>query len=275
MFKLKYPIKFQLIENKLNRPMIKASARTFGVAHDTGNINSTARQNVAYFNRKFQVIKGRNYEMGLDQHGLFVPFRVASAHSFTDDKEIIICIPLDEKAWHVLYNVPTDNTMFGGNSNDIAIGHELNYFDDAARTRKAYDKYVWLWAYTAHLYGWKDIRKSITFHSVLDPGRKSDPMNAFKIIGKTYEDFLQDIAQEYEDCLNERIEDDMSKYFKDISAEHYVGRYADSLYEKQILSGKKAANGDIILDGNANITRNEAVVLIGKSVDFMLKEIKK
>ena len=36
----------------------------------------------------------------------------ASAHFFVDDKECIINVPIDEKAWHVLYDTPTDNYYF-------------------------------------------------------------------------------------------------------------------------------------------------------------------
>lgn len=46
----------------------------------------------------------------------------ASAHFFVDDKECIICVPLDEKAWHVLYDTPTDNYYFGDDANDAAFG---------------------------------------------------------------------------------------------------------------------------------------------------------
>lgn len=52
---------------------------------------------------------------------------VASAHIFVDDKECIVCIPVTEKAWHVLYNTPTDNQWYN-DANDVAFGVEGSYF---------------------------------------------------------------------------------------------------------------------------------------------------
>ena len=43
------------------------------------------------------------------------------AHFFVDDKECIINVPIDEKAWHVLYDTPTDNYYFGDDANDLCI----------------------------------------------------------------------------------------------------------------------------------------------------------
>ena len=53
---------------------------------------------------------------------------VASAHIFVDDKECIVCIPVTEKAWHVLYNTPTDNQWYNVDANDVAFGVEGSYF---------------------------------------------------------------------------------------------------------------------------------------------------
>lgn len=95
----------------------------FAVAHDTGNPNTTAQQNVNYYKNTFNE-----------------PWAsVASAHVFVDDKECVICIPITEKAWHVLYNTPIDNQLFGGDANDIAFGVEICYFSDIARSRKSLD----------------------------------------------------------------------------------------------------------------------------------------
>ena len=71
----------------------------------------------------------------------------ASAHFFVDDKECIICVPLDEKAWHVLYDTPTDNYYFGDDANDAAFGGELCYFeDDRERSLKALDNFARVFA---------------------------------------------------------------------------------------------------------------------------------
>ena len=78
----------------------------FLVSHDTGNDGSTAQENVNYY------INSDNAES-------------ASAHFFVDDKKIICCIPEGEKAWHVRYNVPIDNDLYGRDANDWSIGIEL------------------------------------------------------------------------------------------------------------------------------------------------------
>ncbi|EGQ0301246.1 peptidoglycan DD-metalloendopeptidase family protein [Staphylococcus pseudintermedius] len=95
----------------------------FAVFHDTGNLNSTAQQNVNYYRN--------TYNISWDA--------TASAHIFVDDKECIICIPVTEKAWHVLYDTPVDNNWYGDDANDIAFGLEACYFSDRNRTMKSLD----------------------------------------------------------------------------------------------------------------------------------------
>lgn len=150
----------------------------FIVAHDTGNPNSTAQGNVDYY-------KTSAKEMS------------ASAHVFIDDKGVIKCIPLDERAWHVLYDVKTDNAMFGHDANDYAIGVELCYFPkDSVRTLKGYNCYV---KYLANLCKMFNLIPAIHIvgHFQLDPKRKTDPMNAFKIIKKTWGNFIDDVTKEF------------------------------------------------------------------------------
>lgn len=147
----------------------------FVVAHDTGNDKSTALQNVSYF------INSAN-EME------------ASAHTFIDDKEIIECIPQTEKAWHVRRNVTKDNEMFGVDSNDYSIGVELCFFsNDLERSRKAYNNYVQYIKALCVKYK-LDPTKHVVGHYTLDPGRRTDPLNAFKHIGKTWADFIVDLT---------------------------------------------------------------------------------
>ena len=148
----------------------------FLVAHDTGNDNSTALQNVNYFINSANEVS-------------------ASAHTFIDDKDIIECVPLDEKAWHVRYNVPTDNAMFGVDANDYAIGVALCYFSkDKERSLKAYNNYVEYIAQKTLEYNLNPKTK-IVGHYTLDPGRKTDPINAFKTFNKTWEDFIKDLSE--------------------------------------------------------------------------------
>ena len=95
----------------------------FAVFHDTGNINSTAQNNVDYY------INTYNIDISL----------TASAHLFVDDQEAILCIPTDEKAWHVRYETTQDVKWYGYHANDAAIGLEACYFTSRARSLKSLD----------------------------------------------------------------------------------------------------------------------------------------
>lgn len=146
----------------------------FIVAHDTGNPNSTAMGNVNYFINSANDIE-------------------ASAHTFIDDVNVIECVPLTEKAWHVVRNTPIDNQMFGVDANDYALGIELCYFPgDPIRTQKAYDNYVDYIKGLCLTYG-LDACKYVVGHYQMDPTRKTDPINAFKVIKKPWDQFILDL----------------------------------------------------------------------------------
>jgi hypothetical protein len=156
----------------------------FLVAHDTGNPGSTASGNVRY------------YERSRDEMS-------ASAHLFVDDHEIIECIPAlegpPEKAWHVLYSVPTDDQLFGHNANDAAIAVEYCY-GGRIDPDEAYRKYVWVLAYACHRFG-LDPARSVVGHFFLDPRRKTDPVTGLAYSRRTYEQLLRDVVGEYHACL--------------------------------------------------------------------------
>lgn len=186
-FKQKYPIvEKYLTSGSKRRSGLKAGAIKFIVAHDTGNPGSTALNNVNYYERS------RN-EMS------------ASAHLFVDDKEIIECIPAltgtPEKAWHVMESKPKDNELFGCESNNNAIGVELCY-GGKVDTKEAYKRYVWVMAYICHKFNINPLT-NIVGHYTLDPERRSDPMTAFKTIGKTFDQFLKDVKSELDMCKGE------------------------------------------------------------------------
>jgi N-acetylmuramoyl-L-alanine amidase len=107
-FKKKYEITARYLTSpSKRRPGIPMSPGVrFIVAHNTGNPGSTAEGNVRYYE------SSRDKESG-------------SAHLFVDDRAIIECIPAftgqPEKAWHVLYRVPSDNQLYGHNANDAAL----------------------------------------------------------------------------------------------------------------------------------------------------------
>ncbi|TVX86103.1 N-acetylmuramoyl-L-alanine amidase family protein [Paenibacillus agilis] len=187
-FKMKYEIKKQyLTPNSKRRSGIKMPYVGFVVSHDTGNDGSTAKGNVGYYERS------RN-EMS------------ASAHTFIDHLDIIECIPATtgapEKAWHVLYDIIMDNTMFGEDSNDIAIGVELCYSNKkgSINNKEAYKRFVWYHAYLCYKFK-LDPRKKIVGHNELDPSRKTDPFkNALKIMGISKAKFIQDVVDELAEC---------------------------------------------------------------------------
>lgn len=159
----------------LRRPGSKIFGIKYIVAHDTANPLSTAMGNVDYFIQSANEIQ-------------------ASAHTFVDDVNIIECIPQTERALHVRGVTPTDNLLYGVDSNDYSLGIELCYFpNDIERTTRAYKAYV---AYISDLCTkyQLDPKLCVVSHFTLDPGNKTDPMNAFKVIGKTWVDFIKDLS---------------------------------------------------------------------------------
>lgn len=182
-FKMKYEIETKLLPISKRRSGYKVDKFIFQVLHDTGNINSTAYGNVKYYINSANEIS-------------------ASAHEFVDDKCIVMCVPTykdPEKCWHVWYSKEEDNKLFGKDSNDGAIGIELCYFSDKKRTLEAYKRYIWLVAYNAYYH--KINIGALAGHFMLDPERRTDPNNALKTIGKTYNDLVNDIKKEYYECL--------------------------------------------------------------------------
>jgi hypothetical protein len=155
----------------------------FIVAHDSGNPGSTAAGNVAYYART------SNDES-------------ASAHIFVDDQEILECIPAltqaPEKAWHVIYDVPSDNQLYGYNANDAAIGVEYCY-GGKIDADEAYRKYVWVLACLCHSFE-LDPAMSIVGHFFLDPARRTDPVTGLATSRRTYDHLLRDVVAEFGIC---------------------------------------------------------------------------
>lgn len=137
----------------------------FAVAHDTGNPNTTAQDNVNYYKNSY------NIDWSL----------VASAHIFVDDKECIVCIPVTEKAWHVLYNTLIDNNWYGIDANDGAFGVEGCYFDDKKRSKKSLDNMARVMAYLVNY--WKiDYKTEMPGHQDIQSD-KVDPGNLLQAAG--------------------------------------------------------------------------------------------
>lgn len=166
-----YPITQDYIKLGNARSGQKISKVRFIVSHDIGNGGSTARNNRDYFN---------NHQPS------------ASAHTFIDDKVILEIVPLNEKAWHVQYNKPYDNRLFGDDANDCAIGVELCHGGSINFT-EAYNRYVWYHAYLCKKFALNPY-KDIVGHYTLDPERRSDPLNAFKKYGISWNQFISDVV---------------------------------------------------------------------------------
>lgn len=185
-----FELKYQINQRYLTKPSKRRSGYlispevNFLVAHDTGNPGSTASGNVSW------------YEQSRDQ-------KSASAHIFVDDRQILECIPAitsspSEKAWHVVYQAPTDNQLYGFDANDAAIGIEYCYggsIDD----NEAYRKYIWMLAYACHFFS-LDPKTSIVGHFFLDPQRKTDPVTGLAHSRRTYDQLLIDVVTEFEEC---------------------------------------------------------------------------
>lgn len=182
-FNMKYTITSDLLPKGTNRRGgTKIGKVLFSVAHDTGNPGSTAKQNVKYYKNS--------------------PTVLASAHIFSDDVDIIECVPAllsaPEKAWHVLYNVTTDNAMYGDDANDAAIGVEMCW-GKGIDSAKSYARYVWVLAYICYKFK-LDPKRDIVAHEQLDPKRKIDPSNGLRYMGKTYNQLITDVVAEYKAC---------------------------------------------------------------------------
>ncbi|MDR9852870.1 N-acetylmuramoyl-L-alanine amidase [Paenibacillus sp. VCA1] len=117
---------------------------------------------------------------------------------FIDDTKILEIIPTGigpdpaEKAWHVLYNVKTDNERFGYDSNDAALGIELCY-GSKINFAEAYKRFVWYLAFCCDKWG-KNPSTHIASHKQLDPGRKLDCEQALFAGNKTFKDLIIDVA---------------------------------------------------------------------------------
>jgi hypothetical protein len=165
------------------RPGRKSDKILFLVAHDTGNPGASATAHAKWY---------RN-----DPNP--PPDRISSAHLFVDDREVIETVPsglvgdrVAETAFHVLYNVPTDNQMFGADANNAAIGVELCY-GGSIIPEEAYSRYVWTLA-TLCVAHKLDPKWKIVGHDALDPKRKRDPTQGLNAIGKSFDRLIDDVV---------------------------------------------------------------------------------
>ena len=161
------PVRFDLLPFGTRRygQKLRKGKPEFLVAHDTGNINTTAQNNIDYYRN--------SYNIAWDY--------VASAHIFVDDKECVICIPANEVAWHVLLNVTLDNLWYGVDANYGAVGVEGCYFENRERTKKSLDNMARVLAYLCDY--WKiDYKTQMPGHQDIQ-ANKQDPGNILAYAG--------------------------------------------------------------------------------------------
>jgi N-acetylmuramoyl-L-alanine amidase len=212
----KFPIRHQYIKKEWKqRPGGNRSPR-YAVAHDTGNPGSTAWQNFNYFN-------SRHLQ--------------ASAHVFIDDKEILIIIPLHEKAWHVRSNV--------SDANEWAIGVELCY-GPSIQFHKAYERYVWFFSYLCKTFKW-DPGLHIKGHFQLDSGRRSDPENAFRQNGKTFSQFIEDVKNQFNEMSKNHTYKKASNE-GDILYKVQIGAFSSRENAERLAAKAKAAGFNVFID---------------------------
>ena len=167
-------IQTQLLPISLRRSGKKNDGIKYLVCHDTGGPNATAQNEVDYYTKSA-------FEME------------ASAHYFVDDLGAIMCIPENECAWHVRYSAGIAPNVKGSFANDVALGIELCYFpSNIPRSKAAYENYTTLIASLCKRYVLEPSR-DLVGHYKLDPSRRTDPINAFRYIGKTWEQFVLDV----------------------------------------------------------------------------------
>jgi N-acetylmuramoyl-L-alanine amidase len=219
MLKEKYLITNQHIKKELKqRPGGNRTPR-YAVAHDTGNPGSTARQNFNYFNSR--------------------PLE-ASAHVFIDDKEILVIIPLHEKAWHVRSNV--------SEANEWAIGVELCY-GPSINFSKAYSRYVWFFAYLCDKYQWNP-KTHIKGHFELDPKRRTDPLNCFHQYGKSFPFFIEDVKYELKKKLVNLEEFKDTATSPDNLFKVQIGAFSSRENAQKLAAKAKAAGFAVYIEHN-------------------------
>ena len=88
----------------------------------------------------------------------------------------------NRKAWHVLYNTPTDNQWYNADANDVAFGVEGSYFPgNIERSRKSLDNMARVLAYLCNYWG-IDYKTEVPGHQDIQDD-KIDPGNLLEACG--------------------------------------------------------------------------------------------
>ena len=114
-------------------------------------------------------------------------------------KNVLFVVPLDEKAWHVIYDTPTDNYYFGDDANDAAFGGELCYLKMIERTLKALDNFARVYAVLCPSWNIDHYNKAPGHQDIQDD--KRDPGNALEACGYGRDeiDVIDNLVQRYID----------------------------------------------------------------------------
>lgn len=213
-----------------NRPGKKMTPRGI-IVHRTGNPNTSARANRGWFDQA---------------HG---NGRESSAHYIVDQKEILLCIPEDEVAWHC---AGVNSTHIG-----IEVCEPL--------TLKTYENFIWLVADICKRHNFKATPDFIQPHSKYDPVNrkycawnwqlfvqgKDSPYNLYSPFK-----FFEDVRKEMIGVIN------VSGMFKDVPDNHWAKASIEALGQMGILGGKTPGN----FVPNDNVTRAELAVVIHRVI---------
>lgn len=280
--------------SKWTRPQIRIKPIA-GVIHWTANIRFGAD---AMANRNF--FNNRTGDYG-------------SAHTCGDDKEIIGCLPYmpnnAEEGYHVGADVYFTNQL-GNYPNAHTVGHEMCVNKDGD-FRESYKHAVWVMAFWCSIYDWNP-QKNIYRH--YDITHKDCPLPFLDLIyddkhliskgwtdadikwmrdnlhidgiqgDKLWTKYKSDVEELLKYMTNGKLDKNkisqyevkkivmktFSKYFKDVYKQ-WQAESIDSLYEKKITVGDGKGN----FSPDTNITRAETAVLIDRTINYIMNELKK
>lgn len=242
--------KNMLTPNKWSRPQTKLKNIRGIVYHWTAAPNQKVENTRGFFeNRKY----------GKTGFG--------SAHYIIGTKgEILQCLPDNELGYHVGSKTYTKEALsrLGNYPNNCTIGIELEPINIQGEfSKETLQSAIKLGKYLLEKYN-LTTNDIWTHYGVV--GWKDCPRWWFNHPSE-FEKFKQDVQRE---IIKEKVVITMSKYFKDVPANHWSAQVLDNMKEKGLLAGK--SDGTFGL--GENIKREEAVVMISRAIDYVLNELK-
>ncbi|NLI13928.1 peptidoglycan recognition protein family protein [Pelotomaculum propionicicum] len=158
---------FLQLGREYNRPGTELVPQGLTV-HETATPGATSNNESAYFHNAY---------------------REASAHFFVDYSAIVQIIPEDEVAWHA---GPTANRRF--------LSVELCHFTDPEKFQEVWKRGVWLASMLCRKYQWEPSNMNqLNSHAWVSEQwgetDHTDPVGYFQMHGRTWEDFVNDVAK--------------------------------------------------------------------------------